>query len=231
AAAEAALLCPRRGTVRGRAARVEAALDGAAARMDEAGLDQAHHLRGLHAAAGAALDIVLGRPVDEAALTGLAQRLVERGEPAGVSLVVNTVVLPLVWLEHHEPAATLLRALVASLRARGALGELAMALCALSVTERRAGRPTRALVLASEARELAERRGLEAARRFALSELANVHGIMGDLERCRAVAGALLDAEPAGRGVHRTSTVSGLATAELWVGDPSTAVELLEPLA
>ena len=92
--------------------------------------------------------------------------------------------------------------------------------------QRAAGRPTRALVLASEARELAERRGLEAGRRFALSELANVHGIMGDLERCRAVAGTLLHAEPAGRGVHRTSTLSGLATAELWVGDPSTGPRL-----
>lgn len=58
-----------------------------------------------------------------------------------------------------------------------------------------------------------------------------MHGIMGDLDRCRAAAHALLDGAPAGRGVHRASALSALATGELWAGDPSVAVELLEPLA
>jgi len=229
-AAEAALLLTLPSIGRGRTDRVEAALDDAAARMDEATLEPDHPLRALHGAARAALDVVLGRPVDEVALASLAQRLAATAEPAHVSLVVHVVALPLAWLEHHGPAAVLLRTLVASLRARGRDGELATALCALSVTERRAGRPTRALVLAGEARELAASRGLGVAHRFALSELANVHAIMGDLDRCRAAGQALLDLEPAGRGVHRTSTLSALATGELWAGDPGVAIELLEPL-
>lgn len=154
-AAEAALLLTLPALVRGRADRVGAALDDAAGRIDQAALKPDHPLRALHGAARAALDVVLGRPVDEAALAGFAQRLAA-GEPADVTLVVNVVALPLVWLEHHGPAASLLRALVSSLRGRGAVGDLAVALCALSVTERRAGRPTQALVLAGEARQLAQ---------------------------------------------------------------------------
>jgi DNA-binding SARP family transcriptional activator len=228
-AAEAALLLTVPAIVRGRTDRVEAALDDAATKIDEAALAADHPLRALHSAARAALDVVLGRPVDEPSLTSLAQRLAA-SEPANVSLAVNVVALPLAWLEHHRPAAALLRALIASLRARGSVSDLATALCALSVTERRAGRPSRALVLAGEARDLAQARGLEAAHRFALSELANVHAIMGDLDRCRSAAHALFAIEPAGRGVHRTSALSALATAELWAGDPGAAVELLEPL-
>ncbi|MFP5254481.1 MAG: hypothetical protein ACLGI8_01355 [Acidimicrobiia bacterium] len=230
-AAEAALLLVLPSIVRVRADRVHAALEEAVARIEQAVLEPTHPLRALEAAARTALDVVGGRPVDEPALLSLAHQLARSARPTDVALVVNLVALPLVWLEHHRPASVLLRCLISELRTRDADGDLATALCALSAAERRAGRPARALLAAGEARQLAEAGGLQAVRSFALSELANAHAIMGDGERCRIVAQALLEAEPPARGVHRTSGLSALATAELWVGDPAAAVELLEPLA
>lgn len=230
-ATEALLLLAAPDIFGGRLESAAAALRAAGERIDEADLPASHPLRALHAAATAAQHLASGGVVEPTALETVASLVAEHGEPLDLSLVATTVALPLIWIEQYERAASMLGDLVASLRRRGALGALPLPLCALSVVERRAGRPTRSLLLASEARDLAEQVGHRAAWRFAQSELANGHSLFGDVERCRSAARAVLEAGGTGGGAYRTSALSALATVELWAGDPLAVIDLLEPVA
>lgn len=229
-ATEALLLLAAPDIFGGRLESASAALGAAQRRIEEADLPASHPLRALHAAATAALELATGGSVEPTALESVASLVAEHGEPLDLSLVATTVALPLIWIEQYESAASMLGDLVASLRSRGALGALPLPLCALSVVERRAGRPTRSLLLASEARDLAEQVGHRAAWRFAQSELANGHSLFGDVERCRTAAHAVLESGTGG-GAYRTSALSALATVELWTGNPLAVIDLLEPVA
>lgn len=215
----------------GRIDDADAALEEARARIKAADVPPDDALAELLVAGETAVALATGRSLDVGPILDLAARAAQRPATAGdLSLLVTTVALPLIWVERSDVAVPLLRGLIGTLRARGAIGALPMPLCALSVAERRAGRPTRSLILATEARDLAEQTGHRGALLFAYSELANAHSLFGDVDRCRAAAQAVLDAATARRNAYRTSALSALATVELWSGDPAAVVQLLEPL-
>lgn len=227
-AATALLLLAPPAVFAGRVDDAKAALEAARAHTAAAGLSADDPVGRMLTAAETAVALATGQPADVEPLVGLA----DAGEVdvADASLFVTMVALPLIWLEREDVAVPLLDEVVAGFRARGAIGALPMPLCALSVAERRTGRPTRALIFASEAKDLADHMGHRAALLFAHSELANVHGLFGDIDRCRAAANVVLEAAGSRRGAFRTSALSALATVELWSGDPARVVELLEPL-
>jgi hypothetical protein len=228
-AARALLLLVPPAVFAGRVDEARAALRTARAHLDGAAVDASHPIHQLLLAGESALALATGQSTDTDVILRLAAEATARpGAAAEVSLLVTTVALPLIWLERFDIAVPLLRDLVATLRARGAIGALAMPLCGLSVAERRSGRITRALIVAAEAQDLAEQTGDRGALLFAQAELANVHSVFGDTDRCRAAADPVL--RSAHRGVYRTSALSALATVELWSGDPAAAIDLLEPL-
>ena len=228
-AAEARLLLATRALFSGDVERAEALIHAAQRDLERGGERAAPLLHDLLRAGEAALAMAVGRPADVAPVTGmLAELTSDLGAVADLSLVVATVAMPLTWMERYDEAADLLGRIVDALRAKGANGALPMPLCALAVVERRAGRPTRSLVLAAEAADLARRVGDRGALLFAECELANAHSLFGDVERCRLAANAVLSSGT--KGTYRTSALSALATVELWAGDPATVVELLEPL-
>jgi hypothetical protein len=228
-AARALLLLVPPAMFAGRVDEAGAALRAAREHLEGAAVDAAHPIHQLLLAGESAVALATGQSTDTDVILRLAAEATARpGDAAEVSLLVTTVALPLIWLERFDVAAPLLRDLVATLRARGAIGALPMPLCGLSVAERRSGRITRALILAAEAQDLAEQSGNRGALLFAQAELANVHSVFGDADRCHAAADAVL--RSAHRGVYRTSALSALATVELWSGDPATVIDLLEPL-
>lgn len=228
-AAEARLLLAIRALFSGDVERAGALIQAAQRDLERGGERAAPLLHGLLRAGEAALAMAIGRPADVAPVTGmLAELTSDLGAVADLSLVVATVAMPLTWMERYDEAADLLGRIVDALRAKGANGALPMPLCALAVVERRAGRPTRSLVLAAEAADLARRVGDRGALLFAECELANAHSLFGDVERCRLAANFVLSSGT--KGTYRTSALSALATVELWAGDPAIVVELLEPL-
>ncbi|MFZ6004638.1 MAG: hypothetical protein ACOYXM_11990 [Actinomycetota bacterium] len=227
-AAAASLLLVPPALFAGRVDDARASLERASAHTDAVGSGEGDPLRRMLVAAETAVALATGQPSDVDALVGLAEAA--EVDVTDVSSFVTTVALPLIWLEREDLAVPLLERVVAGLRARGAIGALPMPLCALSVAERRTGRPTRALIVASEAKDLADQMGHRAARLFASSELANVHSLFGDIDRCRAAAQVVLDAGGSQRSAFRTSALSALATVELWSGDPARVIDLLEPL-
>jgi hypothetical protein len=215
----------------GRIDDADAALEQARARIRAAKVPDDDALAELLVAAETALALAAGRTLDVGPILSLASRVAGSPATAGdLSLLVTTVALPLLWAERGDVAEPLLQGLIGTLRARGAIGALPMPLCAMSVHERRVGRPTRSLIFATEARELAEQTGHRGALLFACSELANAHSLFGDVDRCRAAARVVLDAPLSRRSAYRASALSALATVELWSGDPAAVVELLEPL-
>lgn len=229
-AAEAHLLLAIPALFSGRQGDAQGSLRAGSALLVAAGVPDDDPLRRFHVVATLALDLASGRSTDVEPIAELVEGLAVEGALVGdLALVVTTVALPLIWIERYDTAASFLRGVISTLRARGAIGALPMPLCALAVAERRAGRPTRSLVLAAEAADLAAESGDRTARLFAESELANAHALFGDVERCRRAAEEVLASGT--RGAFRTSALSALATAELWSGDPKVAIELLEPLA
>lgn len=215
----------------GRIDDADAALEQARARIRAAAVPDDDALAELLVAAETAVALATGRSLDVGPILAVAARAADSPATAGdLSLLVTTVALPLIWAERSDVAEPLLHGVIATLRARGAIGALPMPLCAMSVAERRAGRPTRSLILAAEARDLAEQTGHRGALLFAHSELANAHSLFGDVDRCRAAARAVLDAPTSRRSAFRASALSALATVELWSGDPAAVVQLLEPL-
>lgn len=213
----------------GRLHDAASALEEACRLLDAADAPEDDPLRRLAAAVESAVAMAAGRSTDATAILALAADAADAPATAAeISLLVTMVALPLIWVERYDVAHPLLRGLIATLRAHGAIGALPMPLCALSVGERRYGRLTQSLILASEAKELAEQTGNRGARLFALAELANAHSLFGDAERTRAAAEEVL--RDAGRGAYRTSALSALATLELWTGDPAIAIKLLEPV-
>lgn len=215
----------------GRIDDADAALEEARARIKAAKAPGDDPLLELLEAGETALALATGRSAEIGPILDLAARAAQSPATAGdLSLLVTTVALPLIWVERSDVADPLLRGLISTLRTRGAIGALPMPLCALSVAERRAGRPTRSLILATEARDLAEQTGHRGALLFAQSELANAHSLFGDVDRCRVAAEAVLSAPTSRRSAYRVSALSALATVELWSGDPVAVVDLLEPL-
>jgi hypothetical protein len=213
----------------GRHAEAADALARAREHLDGTDVHPAHPIRQFLAAGESALALATGQSTDtEVILAQAAEAMAGPAAATEVSLLVTTFALPLVWLERFDVAVPFLRSLVATLRARGAIGALPMPLCGLSVAERRSGQITRAHILAAEALDLAEQSGNRGALLFAQAELANVHSVFGDADRCRTAAEAVLSSTH--RGVYRTSALSALATVELWCGDPATVIDLLEPL-
>lgn len=213
----------------GRVDEAVGALRSAREHLELAEVTKEHPLRRMLVAAEAAVALATGRSTDTRPILELAAGAGEHpGSDAEVSLLVTLGALPLVWVERFDVALPLLRNVVAALRARGAMGALPMPLCALAVAERRAGRVTRALILAAEAKDLAAQTGSHGALLFASSELAVAHGLFGDAERCRVAADVVLRSSH--RGIYRTSVLSALANLELWSGDPEAVIELLEPL-
>ena len=201
----------------------------AGARLDAADVPGGDPLRLVVTAAEASVDLASGRATDPEPVIALVDRLAtDSARVDDVSLLATTVALPLVWLEHFDLASDLLRDTVASLRVRGAVGAMAMPLCALSLAERRAGRITRAFVNAAEAADLAAQRGDRTALLFAWSELACAHSVFGDVERCRRAAQLVLDSGT--QGPFRASVLSALATVELFADQPERIIALLEPL-
>jgi tetratricopeptide (TPR) repeat protein len=230
-AAGAALLLVPSAMFAGRVEDATAALADARRHLESGGLADDHDLRRLHRAAEAAVAMATGAGEDLAPILDLASDSGTRPSVAGdLSFLVTTVALPLIWVERFEEAAALLRDLIDGLRRSGAIGALPMPLCALSVAERRIGRPTRALILASEAQDLAEQMGHRAALMFAYAEQANVHSVFGDVDRCRAATDRILGPGGVGRGALRTSALSALATVEVWSGEAQSVIDLLEPL-
>jgi hypothetical protein len=134
----------------------------------------------------------------------------------------------MICAEQFEPAAELLAATIASARRTGSTGLLPLPLAALAHLERRRFQLDDALLVATEAADLAARTHQRSAELFALSELANVHGMRGDAQRCRAAAIVVLN-DPDAPGTLATSAASALATVELWQGNWERVVELLEP--
>ncbi|MGK2949233.1 MAG: tetratricopeptide repeat protein [Acidimicrobiales bacterium] len=181
-------------------------------------------------AAQTAVALATGRSTDIAPIVHLLADADAAPAAGDVSLLVSTVALPLIWRERHDLAVPLLVRAIDELRARGAVGALAMPLCALSVAERRRGRISRALVLATEARDLAAETSQRVPWLFAHVELANAYSLLGDPQRCRAAAAVVIDGTGDRPGLFRSGAVSALATAEVWAGDPARAVTLLEPL-
>ncbi len=230
-AAAALLLLMPAAMFAGRIDDAQAALDAARHRIAAATLPEGDPLHQMLTAGETALALATGRSTDIGPILELADAVAADASSAGdLSLLVTTVALPLIWVERQDVAVPLLHGLIGALRRSGAIGALPMPLCALSVAERRAGRPTRALIFASEAKDLAEHMGHRVALLFAYSELANTHGLFGDVDRCRASAQVVLDAGGSRTGAFRTSALSALATVELWSGDPVRVIELLEPL-
>ncbi|MGH9084320.1 MAG: hypothetical protein ACRDYW_02610, partial [Acidimicrobiales bacterium] len=230
-AACAALLLVPSAMFAGRVEDAAAALDEVRRHLDAASLSADHDLHRLHRAADAALALATGAADDLDPILDLASDGGTQPSVAGdLSFLVTTVALPLIWVERFEEAAALLRELIDGLRSTGAIGALPMPLCALSVAERRIGRPTRALILASEAQDLAGQMGHRVALMFALAEQANVHSVFGDIDRCKAATDRILGHDGVGRGAFRTSALSALATVELWSGEAQAVIDLLEPL-
>lgn len=215
----------------GRVEEAAQALAEASYHLELAALPRDGDLPRLHRAAAAAVALATGASDDLDPILDLASDSGTRPSVAGdLSFLVSTVALPLIWAERFEVAVVLLRDLVDGLRASGAIGALPMPLCALSVAERRMGRPTRALILASEAQDLAEQMGHRGAVMFALAEQANVHSVFGDADRCRAATDRILGLGGVGPGAFRTSALSALATVELWSANAAAVIALLEPL-
>jgi hypothetical protein len=215
----------------GRAADAERALQSSLRHLEAAGADpEADNLRQFAAAATTALALAAGRTNDVEPIVALAtDPTVDLQSAADLSLLVTMVALPLIWQERMVEASTLLERVILSLRNRGAIGALPLPLCALAVEERRAGRPSRSVLLAYEARDLAEQTGDQAAAMFAYAEIANAHSLFGDVERTRAAAAVLLGPGGPRRGILRLSALSALATVELMAGNAHAVVELLEP--
>lgn len=226
-AARALLLLTPAMLFAGRIEEAEAALAEAGELLTAAGSARSDPLRQLLGAALAATALATARSTDASSvLSAASQSALAAG--ADISSLITMVGLPLIWVERNDVAMPLLRGLVDGLRNSGAWGALPMPLCALALGERRAGNLTRALIFASEAKDIATQTGDRAALVFAQSELANTHSMFGDVDRCRVAAELVLQSSH--HGIYRTSVLSALATVELWSGDPAKAVELLEPL-
>jgi tetratricopeptide (TPR) repeat protein len=228
-AAEALLLLVPPALFAGERARAEETLRAAGDRLDAAGLGEGDPLRRLHAAIEVSVALAAGRPLPVEGISAVIESVAAEPTLASdLSLVVLSVALPLVWLERYDAARAFLRSLVAGMQVRGRTGGLALPLCVLAMVDRRVGHPTRAIGYALQAEELASETDDRTALLFALSERANAHGLIGDIDRCRAAAERVLRSGT--RGELRNSALSALATAEVWVGDPGAAVELLEPI-
>lgn len=228
-AAEARLLLLSRAIFGGRTAEAVELLAEARADVRALAPDGGHPLAALLAGAEAALAVATGSTLDVGrVISELESVRTSRVVVADLSLLVSNLALPMIWAERLDEAVDLLDRLVAAVRSRNAVGAIAMPLCALSIAHRRAGRASRAMICATEARDVALQTGDRQSWLFAQSELANTHALLGDLERCRAAAMAVLASGT--RGTFRTSAVSALATLELWAGDPAAVIELLEPM-
>jgi tetratricopeptide (TPR) repeat protein len=230
-AASALLLLIAPSLASGRLADANAALIGARSHLPLVPTDDRRLLDEVAAAAGAAVTLVGGGPS-----AGVGSLVAVACPPPGplwtatdATALISAVAVSLVHRERIEEALELLHPTVERWRSDGEVDALPLALATMAMAERRAGRPIKALPLAMEARELAEATGRHRARLFAHVELANAHSVAGDAERCRAAAAVVL-ADPAAAPLHRTSARSALASVELWTGDPSVAIDLLEPL-
>jgi hypothetical protein len=179
-------------------------------------------------AAAAGLTFVTGEPADLSPLLAFVEADSELTTGLEASFLSTAVALPLIWAEQFEPAAELLTATINGARQTRSTGRLPLPLAALAHLERRRFQLDDSLLAATEAADLAARTQQRGAELFALSELANIHGMRGDTQRCRTVAAAVLD-DPDAPGTLTTSAASGLATVELWEGNWDRVVELLEP--
>jgi hypothetical protein len=214
----------------GRVPDAFAALIGARSHLPLITCCDRHILDDATRAAEAALDLITGASADPSSLVAVASPPPSFLWTSGdASALISAVAVSLVHAERTAVARDLLRPAVERWRAVGDRPPLPLALAALAMAERRAGHPTRALPLAAEARDLAEATGRHRAWLYAHVELANAHSVAGDAERCRAAAAVVLT-DPAAAPLHRLSARSALASVELWSGDPTAVIDLLEPL-
>jgi len=228
-AASALLLLAAPSLASGRPDDARAALTGARAHLPLVRGGDRQLLDAVAAAVAAALRLVEGGSIVEPLLAVTTPAPSELWTSADASALLSAVGVSLVHAERTPVARDLLAPAVARWRTAGERAAMPLALAALAMTERRAGQPTRALPLAVEARELAEATGRHRAWLFAHVELANAHSVAGDAEQCRAAAAVVLT-DPAAAPLHRTSARSALASVELWSGDPTAVIDLLEPL-
>jgi DNA-binding CsgD family transcriptional regulator len=105
-------------------------------------------------------------------------------ERPDMEYVIFTV-LGLVWLGDHTAARALVEPIVGELRARGALGDLPLALYAAAYADVGAGRLAAAVTAAAEAVELARATGDELWRYLGLGGLALAEAQLGDEAGCR----------------------------------------------
>lgn len=206
------------------AARLERARENLADVSEETGP------RRLLTAVETAVMLAGGEDVDTTPLIDLVDAGADDPDHVGIPFLVTAVALPLIWAERYDVAAHVLDRAIAVARNAGASGLLPLPLATRSVLERRRGHLDRALVAAVEAHHLATTTGQRGPALFALAELANVHAVRGDVDRCREAAEGVLGEAGDADGSIAASARSALATIELWLGRWDAVIDLLEPL-